>query len=153
MMNELTLRQMEISRAKDEIRCCNELNQLYGLTLTEADITELVELRGQALRSTGRVEFGGGILPKLIRAFCKSPYVDSYNYAATLGDLQDAFYYFKSESEDWLSDDELIEFMEKVFNGQAHGSADVLTTISLEQLCRWARNDFDSTFADEEAFW
>ena len=68
-MNELQIRQMQISRAKDEIRCCNELNQIYGLTLTEADITELVELRGQALRSTGRVEFGGGILPKLIRAF------------------------------------------------------------------------------------
>lgn len=83
-MNELQIRQMQISRAKDEIRCCNELNQIYGLTLTEADITELVELRGQALRSTGRVEFGGGILPKLIRAFCKSPYVDPYNYALLL---------------------------------------------------------------------
>jgi hypothetical protein len=28
----------------------------------------------------------------------------------------------------------------------------VLTTISLEELCRWARNDFDDRFADEEAF-
>ena len=84
-MNELALRQMQITAAKEEIRRCNELNQLYGLTLTESDITELVELRGQALRSTGRVEFGGGILPKLIRAFCKSPYVDPYNYATTLG--------------------------------------------------------------------
>ena len=55
MMNELSIRQMQISAAKEEIRCCNELNQIYGLTLTEADITELVELRGQALRSTGRV--------------------------------------------------------------------------------------------------
>ena len=152
-MNELQIRQMQLENAKNEIRCCNELNGLYGLILTEADITELVELRGQALRSTGRVEFGGGILPKLIRAFCKSSYIDPYNYAATLGELQDAFYYFKNESEDRLSDDELIEFMEKVFNGLAHGSTDVLTTISLEQLCRWARNDFDDKFADEEEFW
>lgn len=37
----------------------------------------------------------------------------------TLGDLQDAFYYFKNESGDRFSDDDLIEFMEKVFNGQA----------------------------------
>lgn len=152
-MQELDIRQMQIAGAKDEIRCCNELNRLYGLTLTEEDITELVELRGQALRSTGRVEFGGGILPKLIRAFCKSAYMDPYHYAATLGELQDAFYYFKNESEDRFSDDELIEFMEKVFNGPAHGSADVLTTISLEELCRWARNDCDNSFADEEAFW
>ena len=152
-MKELQIRQIQIEHAKDEIRCCKELNQIHGLTLTEADITELVELRGQALRATSRVEFGGGILPKLIRAFCKSPYIDSYNYTATLGDLQDAFYYFKNESEDRFSDDELIEFMENVFNGQAHGSTDVLTTISLEQLCRWARNDFDNRFADEEEFW
>ena len=152
-MNELQIRQMQISAAKEEIRCCEDLNRHYGLTLTEADITELVELRGEALRSTGRVEFGGGILPKLIRAFCKSPYVDPYNYATTLGDLQDAFYYFKNESQDLFSDDDLIEFMEKVFNGQARGSTDVLTTISLEQLCRWARNDFDDKFADEEELW
>lgn len=91
-MHELQIRQMQISPAKEEIRCCEDLNRHYGLNLTEADITELVELRGEALRSTGRVEFGGGILPKLIRAFCRSPYVDHYNYAATLGDLQDAFY-------------------------------------------------------------
>ena len=152
-MNELSIRQMQLSAAKEEIRCCNDLNAIYGLTLTEADITELVELRGQALRNTGRIEFGGGILPKLIRAFCKSSYVDADNYATTLADLQDAFYYFKNESEDRFSDDELIEFMEKVFNGQAHGSAEVLTTISLEELCRWARNDFDDRYADEEAFW
>lgn len=142
-----------LSAAKEEIRCCDELNRLHGLTLTEGDITELVELRGQALKNTGRVEFGGGILPKLIRAFCKSPYVDAGNYAATLGDLQDAFYYFKNESGDRFSDDELIEFMEKVFNGAAHGSTEVLATISLEELCRWARNGFDARFGDEEAFW
>jgi len=152
-MNELQLHQMQISAAKNEIRCCDALNQFYGLKLTEEDITELVELREQALAKTGRVEFGGGILPKLIRVFCKSPYVDPYNYAATLGDLQDAFYYFKNESQDRFSDEELIEFMEKVFNGQAHGSTEVLTTISLEELCRWARNDFDGRFGDEEAFW
>lgn len=152
-MNELQIRQMQLSAAKEEIRCCNDLSGRYGLTLTEENITELVELRGQALRDTGRVEFGGGILPKLIRAFCKSTYVDAYNYASTLAELQDAFYYFKNESEDRFPDDELIEFMEKVFNGQAHGSAEVLTTISLEELCRWARNDFDDRYADEEAFW
>ena len=152
-MNELQIRQMQITAAKEEIRCCEELNRFYGLRLTETDITELVELRGQALCNTGRVEFGGGILPKLIRAFCKSPNIDPYSYAATLGDLQDAFYYFKNECNDRFSDDELIEFMAKVFDGQAHGSAEVLTTISLEELCRWARNDFDDRYADEEAFW
>lgn len=152
-MHDLTIRQMQLSAAKEELRCCEDLNRLYGLSLSESDITELVELRSEALRSTGRVEFGGGILPKLIRAFCKSPRIDPATYPATLADLQDAFYYFKNESRDLFSDDDLIEFMEQVFNGSAHGSTEVLTTISLEELCRWARNGFDDRYADEEAFY
>ena len=152
-MNELQLRQIQLANAREEIRCCEELNRFYGLTLTDADISELVELLDKALRSTGRVEFGGGILPKLIRAFCASPYVDRYNYPAVLGELQDAFYYFKNESQDRISDDELIEFMATVFNGRAEGSAELLTSISLEQLCRWARSGFSDRYAEEEEFW
>lgn len=143
---------MQLEAAKRELRSCEELNRRYGLVLTEEDITELVELRGQALRSTGRVEFGGGILPKLIRAFCNSPYVDNRNYAPVLADLQDAFYYFKNESEDLFSDDDLIEFMASVFNGRAEGSTELLCSISLEDLCRWARNGFTDPYADEEEF-
>jgi len=149
---EFKIRNIQLQAAREEIRCCEELNRIYGLTLTEQDITELVELRQQALHRTGRVEFGGGILPKLIRAFCSSPYVDSYHYAQILGDLQDAFYYFKNESEDLFSDDELIEFMAMVFNGRAEGSVELLNTMSLEQLCRWARNGFTDYCHDEEAF-
>jgi len=142
----LELRNLQLQSAKQEIRQTNEKTQVYGLALTEENITELVELRGQALKNTGRVEFGGGILPKLMEAFCKSPYVDASNFVAVLADLQDAFYYFKNESEDRFSDDDLIEFMEKVFNGEAHGSTELLCAVSLEELCRWARSDFDETY-------
>lgn len=151
-MNELTLAELQLEKARDELRCCDQLNALYGLTLTEADITELVQLRSEALKNTGRVEFGGGILPKLCRAFCSSPYVDPQNYAAVLGDLQDAFYYFKNESEDRFSDDELVEFMAQVFNGRAEGSTELLCSIDLDQLCRWARNGFTGRYEDEEDF-
>ena len=143
---------MQLEKAKAEIRCCDELNAFHGLALTDADIAELVELRAKALQATGRIEFGGGVLPKLIRAFCDSPYVDSQNYAATLGELQDAFYYYKSESRDLFSDEELIELMAKVFNGRAEGCAELLTTISLEQLCRWARGGYDPSGDEEEFF-
>ncbi len=149
-MENLTFFELQLSRAKEEVRLCEDLSRFYGLSLSETDITELVQLRGEALRATGRVEFGGGILPKLIRIFCRSPYVDQQNYAAVLADLQDAFYYFKSESQDRFSDDDLIEFMEKVFNGSARGSTELLSTISLEELCRWAR---DPDACREEDVW
>lgn len=150
-MENLIPMEVQIARAKAEIRCCEECNRQYGLTLTEGDIAELVELRGKALKAAGRVEFGGGILPKLIRAFCSSPYVDRYNYPSVLGELQEAFYYFKTESQERFSDDELIEFMVRVFNGEAAGAAELLTGISLEELCRWAR-EFPDPWENEGDF-
>ena len=138
-MEQLALFPLE--RAKREIRLCDELNALHGLVLTDGDILELTQLRAKALKAAGRVEFGGGILPKLIRAFCDSPYVDRENYVSVLAELQDAFYYFKSDSGDRFSDDDLIEFMKTLFNGRAEGSVELLATISLEELCYWARND------------
>ena len=92
---------------------------------------------------SGRVEFEGGILPKLIGAFCDSPYAETETWAETLAALQEAFYFFKSEAEDRLTDDELIAFMKSVFNGRAQGSAEYLTGTSLEALCRYARDGWD----------
>ncbi len=147
-MEKQTFLEIQMEKAREEIHLCQDFSGRYGLVLRESDITELVQLRKEALHATGRVELGGGILPKLIRAFAPSPYIDQQNYAATLADLQDAFYYFKSESMERFSDDDLIEFMEQVFNGCARGSTELLCGISLEDLCRWARNP--EAFEEEE---
>lgn len=140
-MKALTTVQQQSSL--EEIKACNEYSSQFGLTLGEADIQELAECRRRTLKDTGRVEFGGGILPKLIRAFCDSPYLDAETYAAALADLQEAFYYFKGEAEERFSDDELIEYMVKMFNGRAQGSAEYLIGTSLEALCRYADSPFD----------
>lgn len=136
-------RQMMVENAKNEVRVCNSISEKFGLTLSEKEITELVECRAEALKETERIEFGGGILPKLVYAFCDSPYINQDNYQSTLAGLQEAFYYFKNESWDRLSDDELIEYMEKVFNGRAGGSVEYLLGTSLTALCRYARNEYN----------
>ena len=120
----------------------------HGLALTEEDVSSLLELRRAALGNAGRVELGGGALPKLARAFCDSPYVDRQNFPTVLGELQDAFYYYKTECRDQFSDEELIEYMVRVFNGPAEGSAELLCGLSLEELCRWARNDGEIPFEE-----
>lgn len=136
-------------RAMNEVRVCNDISEQFGLSLTEDEIKELVECRANALKNTGRVEFEGGILPKLIYAFCDSPYVDKDNYESTLAQLQDAFYYFKGESLEQFTDDELIGFMVNVFNGRAQGSIEYLVETSLDALCRYAKGDFDAQDMDE----
>lgn len=145
---ELTLYQ--IQRGMEEIKACNEFSGRYGLMLNDGEILELVECRKKALKDADRMEFGGGILPKLIRAFCDSPYLDRGNYASTLAELQEAFYYFKSDAQEAFSDDELVEFMATVFNERAQGSVDYLTTSSLEELCRDAREGRDNPLSPDE---
>jgi len=134
---------MQMFMAVNELRECNELTARFGLTLSETQIQNLAESRFNALRDTGRVEFGEGILKKLIAAFCDSPYLTQENFEDTITELQDSFYYFKNESMDRFSDDELIEFMNTVFNGRAQGSLDYLSGTSLEELCRYARQGWD----------
>lgn len=133
-----------VEEARQEILVCNEYSEQFGLTLTSAEAAELVENRSESLKNAGRVEFGGGILPKLIYAFCDSPYMEAETYAETLAELQETFYYYKSEAMEALSDDELIENMVAVFNGQAQGSAEYLSGTSLDALCRYARSGYAS---------
>ncbi len=140
---------IQLQLGLQELRDCNAYSRQFGLVLKEDEIQDLAECRQKALADTGRVEFGGGILPKLIHAFCDSPFIDQENYAATLAELQDAFYYFKGEAEERFSDDELIGLMVTVFNGRAQGSAEYLAGTSLESLCRYARNTFDGHALDE----
>ena len=129
---------------------CNEYTKKFGLSLSEEEAKLLLTERKDALKEQQRIEFGEGILKKLIFAFCDSPYLEQENYAATLAELQEAFYYFKTEAMDRFSDDELIEFMVTVFNGRAQGSAEYLSGTSLEALARYAKSGFDP-FDPEEA--
>ena len=146
MENALEIYQEQLARR--ELRSLSGLLAGHGLVLTEEDVSSLLELRRPALQNAGRVELGGGVLPKLARAFCDSPYVDRESFPTVLGDLQDAFYYYKTESLDQFSDEELIEYMAKVFNGPAEGSAELLCGLSLEELCRWARNGGEISFEE-----
>lgn len=132
---------LQRTQEAQSLRATNALTARYGLTLSEHDITTLLENRQTALSQTGRVEFSQGILEKLVFAFCDSPYVFQDTYVETLLSLQDAFYYFKNESLDTLTDDELIAFMKEHFDGDCEGSVEYLTETLLEDFCRSIRFD------------
>ena len=104
------------------IKKCNELTIKFGVSLSDEAIERLINKRFEALKNTGRIEFDEGILKKLIEAFCDSPYIMQNNYEETLEELQDIFYFFKGEAMEQISDDELIEFMKRDFDGKCQGS-------------------------------
>ncbi len=132
-----------------EILGCNEKTRRYGLTLSQADARQLVETRSRALISNGRVEFGGGIIDKLILKFRDSPYLFRQNYVDTLDALIETFYYFKNESLDELSDDALLDAMKTYFDHNCAGSVELLQNRELERLARNIRFGY-SPFARED---
>lgn len=119
----------------------NAKTERFGLSLTEEDARMLVEKRLESLKEQQRVEFGEGILPKLIFTFCDSPYLDQGSYADIIAQLQEIFYLYKNESMDELSDDELLSLMKEAFDGECQGSLDFLQETVLEKYARKIRSD------------
>lgn len=118
----------------DKILSCNETSEKYGLTLTPRQAQALSQTRTAALSDTKRIELGGGIVDRLILAFCTSPYMTKDNYESTLHELVSLFYELKNETWDTVSDDDLIAFMQKAFNDYCHGSLELLSGKAAE-LC------------------
>ncbi len=109
------------------IKKCNELTSKYGLTLSDRQIFNLLEKRKEILIDTGRIEFRGGVIEKIIKEFCNSPYINKENYERTLYELIEMFYEYKNETMDLVTDDELIEFMKKSFDGVCKGDTEYLS--------------------------
>ena len=114
------------------LRKSNDMSARFGLSLSEPQMRALARRRQEALLDSGRGELGEGILPRLIEAFCDSPYLCQANWEESLGDLQELFYYFKNESRDRLSDDELIASMKRLFDGPARGATEYLAGLPVE---------------------
>jgi len=146
LMNISSLTQKQ---AVAEIEKCNEYTAQFGLTLSHFDAVELVETRTIALKGNGRIEFGGGVIEKIIREFCHSPYISKHNYTETLHELTEIFYYYKNETLDLLSDDDLIRFMKNSFNGKCQGSLELLAGRELYSMARNLRYGYAPNYSEE----
>ena len=121
---------------------CNEKTQRFCLCLTEEQARELVICRNNSLKKYQRVEFGSGILDKLIYVFCDSAYIDNNNYAESMQKLQDVFYAFKNETQDKVTDDEILNFMKEQFDGICCGDIEYLGGTCLERFSRAVRDGY-----------
>lgn len=132
MKEELT----SIVRREDTVQAleaCNRRTAPLGLRLTREECLALAEGRERALTDTGRVEFGGGILPALAEVLCDSPYLDPADWADTLMEGQMLFYYWKAEAGDLVSDRAILRFLRKAFD-HARGGMAYLEGFSMKEL-------------------
>lgn len=142
---------MELLGQQNQLAKLMETNgyaRQYGLELSEEDAKILSVERQNSLKEQRRVEFAGGIMPKLIYAFCDSDYITQENYVDTLSQLQDIFYLYKNEMLDEITDDELIHFMKEQFDTICYGDLEYLAGTCLEnfaQAIRAGYKDYKST--------
>ena len=109
-----------------EVVKLNAETRSYGLTLTEKEAAEIVEVHMNALEANGRTEVDNNAVFEIIRAFKDSPYIDRWSYKNVVKELIALFYEYKSETDDLVCDRELIEFMKEKFNGVCGGSTELL---------------------------
>ena len=138
MMQELQIffQSVQLEQYRTELVCCNRFSEQYGLSLSEAQMEQLAVRHEEALRASGRVEFGTGVLEKLVQAFCDSPYLVQEEYAETLAELQEQFYHLKTECMERVSDDELVEAMRLIYNEAVHGDLAGLADADRETIYR-----------------
>lgn len=141
------------NRLFNEILECNEITREYGLKLNESDIKEIVKTRNIALEKSGRIEFNGQIINKIIEKFCDSPYISQYNYSETINELVEIFYNYKNETLDYIGDDELIEIMKEYFDNYCQGSLELLEGKVLYKIADNIRNgvkDYTNIYSEKE---
>ncbi len=137
---------LQSKQAAQDILLLNEFTEQYALTLTPCQAAELAATRSSSLKTAGRIEPGGGVIQKIIKSFCDSPYLSLPDYAETLNELVELFYIFKNETLDLIGDDSLIALMRKSFD-KCLGSLDLLASRELESMARNIRYGLDPEYS------
>lgn len=118
-----------------DIARCNAVAAKFGIKLSQSEAAALSEARVRALNRTGRVEFEGTVIEKLVIAFCDSPFLTQDGFADAMEDIIEMFYEFKNDTLDEVDDDDAIALMKRMFDGNCMGSLEWLR----EDLGRYAR--------------
>ena len=143
---------MQLLQRQNQLAKVLETNQRaerYGLTLSEEEAGLILEERGRALQEQKRVEFGEGILPKIIDEFCDSAYLDQEHYVETLIRLQDIYYLYKNEMMDEITDDELLHFMKEQYEEICFGDLDYLESTCLSNFAQAIRAGYSGFRASD----
>lgn len=138
-MEKNWLEQLQQTGLAEAVLQTNVYTEKYGLVLSQEDTELVLAERQKSLREQRRVEFGQGVLPKIIQEFCDSAYISQSNYVETLVRLQDIFYLYKNEMQDEISDDELLHFMREQFETVCFGDLDYLEGTCLSNFAQAIR--------------
>ena len=113
----------------------------YGLVLTVKQINNLTKAVQDALKSSGRIELGSGILPILAEEFCSSIFVTQENYASVLEELIYIFFQVKTAVCDKISDRELLRLLKDFYENKALGSVQMMRDRDIDLLVTYIETE------------
>lgn len=128
------------AQEKSQLMLCNDYTEVYGLQLSEDQVTELVEYQSDALLRHKRFEFAGGILEQLVRGICTSSWVHQDNYLETLEELLDVFYEFRNLRGPEVGDQEILDLIVERFEDFSQGVSEYIGEddyFRMEDLMDW----------------
>lgn len=105
----------------------------FNLYLSPTDAKSLLTAQKTALKDSGRIDFNGGILAKLLLAFASSPYLQQATLRQDIAQLTEIFYRFKNATSDQADDDDLLLIMRRLFD-ESGGSFERLCDQELSLL-------------------
>ena len=70
----------------------------------------------------------------LIQNFYESSFIDCDNYYEIVNALIETFYLYQSEFDNFLNDDEIIDYIKNSFDGVCEGSIEILQDFCLNEL-------------------
>lgn len=125
---------LSVARIQKTLEECNERLTPQGLRLVREDVVHLQASRRDALGDAGLIEMGGGIMPDLVASFASSPFLHQGGLVQTLASLQEVFYEMRRQVGPECPDDDLLDAMRLVFDGEAAGNAEILAAMSAQDL-------------------
>lgn len=136
MKELISFENISLQPITESILSLNEITGRFGLVLSEKDAVELSETRNKAIFENDRIEIGNGAVPAIVEKFCRSRYVNNENFTYILNEITYLFYYIKTETDDKISDGELVDELFKRFELQCRGSIDVLENREVGRIIR-----------------
>ncbi len=110
----------------NELTALNSFTREHGIVLSKEDCKGIAQFRSEALAENERIEVGVGAVKRIIEEFCDSGYVNQQNFRAVTEGLLECFYTIKTETNDDVSDDEVMEFLKYLFEEEAGGDINKL---------------------------
>lgn len=132
----ISLENISLRPVSEEILELNAISKNYGLILSEEDAKDLSDTRNKALSENDRLEIGVGPVTDIIKKFCTSRYITNENYTYVLNEVTYLFYYIKTETDDKITDSDLIDELFDRFELYCRGSIDLLESRETERLIR-----------------